>query len=262
MKSIRSYEILDYLKDKKYCSMTELMEHFEVSPATIHRDIAELTRKSLIRKVHGGVALPEEAQDSETTHLLGNAPDGHFSARVNRETSKKGLIANLALKEIKDGDIIFLDSSTTVLHLARIIRQLELANLTIITNSIHIIQEFYMFPHHFILVGLGGNYNGQLNSFLGRTTLEHLAKMKISKAFVSAVGATPDSVSTYHEEHAEFLENALKLAEKKYLLMDSSKFGKSGLFSFAAPQKFDCLFCDSRPQNNLQSAFRRITSAN
>ena len=38
------------------------MNHFKVSPATIHRDIAELSGKGLIQRVHGGVAIAQSAQ--------------------------------------------------------------------------------------------------------------------------------------------------------------------------------------------------------
>lgn len=52
MKNLRTFAIIDYLKEKKYCSVNELMEHFHVSPATIHRDIASLVKNNQLRKVH------------------------------------------------------------------------------------------------------------------------------------------------------------------------------------------------------------------
>ena len=254
MKTLRSLEIIDYLKERKYCSMDELMKHFNVSPATIHRDIAALTRKKLIQKVHGGAALMP-AKDAATTI------DSPFSARINKETGRKTVIAELAQSYIEDGDIIFLDSSTTVLYLSRRIRELSLSNLTIITNSVHIIQEFSLFPPHFVLVGLGGNYNCQLNSFLGKSAVEGLQWLQIDKAFISAVGATGEGVTTYHENHAEFLEKAMKLACRKYLLIDSTKFGRTGLFKFAGLQDFDAIFCDSKPTASLAALCRRIVSS-
>lgn len=239
MKTLRSLEIIDYLKERKYCSMDELMTQFNVSPATIHRDITELTRKKIIRKVHGGVALiPEKVTPPPV--------DSHFSARINKEIGKKTIIAELALPYIESGDIIFLDSSTTALHLARKIQKLPLANLTVITNSVHIIQEFCLFPSHFVLIGLGGNYNCQLNSFLGRSAVEGLQRLRIGKAFISAVGATSEAVTTYHEHHAEFLEQVMKLSSRKYLLLDSTKFGIAGLFKFADLRDFDAIISDKQ----------------
>ncbi len=253
MKTLRSLEIIDFLKERKYCSMDELMKQFNVSPATIHRDITELTRKKLIQKVHGGVAL---IQGKEPVAPI----DSHFSARVNKEIEKKTFIAELALPYIEAGDIIFLDSSTTALHLARKIQKLQFPNLTIITNSVHIIQEFCLFPPQFVLVGLGGNYNCQLNSFLGKSAVEGLQRLRIGKAFVSAVGAAVEGVTTYHEEHAEFLEKAMAMSVRKYLLLDSTKFGRTGLFKFAELKDFDAIFSDHNPVAVLAVLCRRIVS--
>ena len=239
MKTLRSFEILDYLKERKYCSMEELMKRFDVSPATIHRDIAELTGRGLIQKVHGGVAIIESGRNAGPEPL-----ESHFNARISRETARKSVIAELAVRLIEDGDIVFLDSSTTALHLARRMQSLELANLTVLTNSVHIIQEFRLFPQSFVLVGLGGNYNCQLNSMLGKSALEGLRKLRIDKAFVSAVGATVEGLTTYHEDHAEFLAQALRMAERKHLLIDGSKFGRAGLFRFAALADFDAVISD------------------
>ena len=225
MKTLRSLEIIDFLKERRHCSMGELMERFEVSPATIHRDISELTRRKLIQKVHGGVALAA-APEPRTAPAV----NSHFLARIDKDTDKKARIAALAVGKVAEGDIVFLDSSTTALHLAREIQRLALSSLTLITNSVLVIQEFHLFPPRFFLLSLGGNYNLQLNSFLGRSAVERLRELRVDKAFISAVGVTADGFSTYHEDHAEFLKEVVATARETYLLADSTKFGKAGLF--------------------------------
>ncbi len=240
MKTLRSFEILDYLKDKKHCSMSELMEEFKVSPATIHRDISYLARKNLIQKVRGGVAIASKTPTTQTERQL----NSKFTSRMAQNIEKKSVIAESAASYICDGDIIFLDSSTTALCLARKIQKMNLSNLTIITNSVLIIQEFHLFPPHFVLISLGGNFNCQLNSFLGKTTIENLKRLKIDKAFFSAVGITERGLTTFHENHSEFLQQALTLAEKNLLMIDSSKFGKSGIFDICPLDKIDHFVSD------------------
>ncbi|OGV36299.1 MAG: hypothetical protein A2020_07820 [Lentisphaerae bacterium GWF2_45_14] len=239
LKTLRSFEIVDFLKEKKYCSMNNLMEHFDVSPATIHRDVSELARKKLIQKVHGGIALPPEKVETKK-----EGSNSHFSDRIDKNTDKKSVIANKAAAEISDGDIIFLDSSTTAFHLAQKLQKTNFSNLTIITNSVLIIQEFYLFPPHFILISTGGNFNCQLNSFLGQSARENLHKLKIDKAFFSAVGITKNGISTFHENHAEFLKEVLGIADTNYLLIDSTKFDKSGIFPICSRQKIDFIMSD------------------
>ena len=233
--------------------MNELMEHFNVSPATIHRDVSELAQKKLIQKVHGGIALPPEMAEAKQDGL-----NAHFSVRIDKNTDKKSIIAEKASTEISDGDIIFLDSSTTAFHLARKLQKMNFSNLTIITNSVLIIQEFYLFPPHFILISTGGNFNCQLNSFLGRSAIENLHKLKINKAFISAVGITKDGISTFHENHAGFLKEVFDIAAAAYLLIDSTKFDKSGIFGICPLSRIDHIISDIETFEYTESIKSRL----
>ena len=44
MEKFRTHLILDYLKARKRCTLIELMKKFNVSSATIHRDVKELSQ--------------------------------------------------------------------------------------------------------------------------------------------------------------------------------------------------------------------------
>ena len=186
MKSLRSYEIVQYVQERKYCSLPELMEKFHVSSATIHRDVAALVKAGQVRKVHGGVAAAEAASSPVLS--------GHYRDRLVNNREVKQIIAEAAISEIRDGDIIFLDSSTTVYYLAKLLQNSNFANLTIVTNSVLIIQEFPLFPSNYFLIALGGNYDLQLNAFLGQATMRELEHLSIGKAFLSALGMTPGRI--------------------------------------------------------------------
>ena len=134
---------------------------------------------------------------------------------------------------------LFLDSSTTVYYLAQLLEQSSFSNLTIVTNSVTIIQEFHKFPAHYVRIALGGNYDIQLNAFLGQATLRELEYLEISKAFLSAFGTGNDKVTTNHEYHAGLLMKVLEISSQKFLLADRSKFNRSGLFRIAPKRAFD-----------------------
>ena len=153
-------------------------------------------------------------------------------------------IAEEALKHISENDILFLDSSTTVYHLAKLLENTGFSSLTIVTNSIMIIQDFHKFPSHYVRIGLGGSYDMQLNSFLGQSTLRELEYLEISKAFVSAFGADEDKVTTNHEYHASLLMKVMEIARKKYLLIDKSKLDRNGLFKVSSVRAFDGILTD------------------
>ena len=233
MKSLRTFAIVDYLKQKKYCSIRELTDHFKVSGATMYRDIAELTARDVVQRVHGGVALPERAAAG---HPSSGSP---FQERINWNRDKKEAIARQALGRVGENDILFLDSSTTVYCLAQLLEKTSFSNLTIVTNSAMIIQNFHKYPSHYVRIGLGGSYDLQLNSFLGQATLRELEYLEISKVFISAFGVGDDKVTTNHEHHASLLMKVLDLATHRYLLADGSKFNRSGLFRIASCRVFD-----------------------
>ncbi len=239
MKKLRTYAIVDYLKQKKYCSVQELISHFRVSGATMYRDIAELAARDVVQRVHGGIALKERSAGS-------NQPSGSpFQERLSWNRERKEIIALKALRRIGENDILFLDSSTTVHYLAQLLEKSAFSNLTIVTNSVTIIQNFHKYPSHYVRIGLGGSYDVQLNSFLGQSTLRELEYLEISKAFISAFGVGDDKVTTNHEYHASLLMKVLDLAGHKYLLADRSKFNRSGLFRIAPCRAFDEILSDS-----------------
>ena len=150
------------------------------------------------------------------------------------------------MREISDGDIIFLDSSTTVYYLAHLLEKSSFANLTIITNSVLIIQEFTNFPANYFLVALGGNFDLQLNAFLGQAAMRELEHLRIDKSFISGVGLTEAGVFSRHENHTYFLHRMLELSKTNYLLLNGSKFGKSGLFSIAPLTMFDKVISEQK----------------
>ena len=238
MRKLRSYDILDYLKKRKRCTLAELMERFGVSSATIHRDVAELESRNAIERVRGGIVFADAPAPRPGS--------GDYQDRVIANSAAKDRIAKKALALVAEGDILFLDSSTTVYSFARLLRQQRFDHLTIITNSVSIMQNFRKFPQHWVLIGLGGNYDPQLNSILGGEALRQLGEFNITKCFVSSFGLDARMATTNHERQSELIKRVLDMAEHRYLLVDSSKFGRSGLYRLSARGAFDEIITDRK----------------
>ncbi len=236
MDNIRIRQILAYLKTRKTCTLKELMDAFDVSSATIHRDVAILAKRDAVERVRGGLIY------NETPAPSGNA--AAYQERVVTRRPEKIMVAQKALHVIEEGDIIFLDSSTTVYELALLLTHGEFDHLTIITNAIPVMHLFRKFPAHWSLIGLGGNYDPQLNSILGISALEQLARYNLTKAFVSGFGLDDKTATTNHEHQAEILRKVLDAADKRYLLIDHTKFGRKGLYRIAARGGFDAIITD------------------
>ncbi len=236
MDNLRMRQILAYLKERKTCTMAELMEKFNVSCATIHRDVSALARRDAVERVRGGLVYNDAPSAS------GNSAD--YQERIVSHRREKVAVAKKALPLIGEGDIIFLDSSTTTRELAFLLMQEKFDHLTIITNSIAVMNVFWRLPPHWSLIGLGGNYDPQLNSILGMSALEQLSHFNLTKAFVSCFGVDDKTATTNHERQAEILRKVLDAADKRYLLADHTKLGRKGLYRIAARGGFDKIITD------------------
>ena len=225
MESIRIHRMLAYLEAVKTSSLTELREKFGVSCATIHRDAAELAKSGLVERVKGGLVYLGRGGMSYQERVVANRAGKQDAARK-------------ALRFVEDGDILFMDSSTSVFELAALLAQCDFNHLTVATNAMPVMNIFRSFPPHWSLIGLGGDFDPQLNSTLGAETLRQLSRLGVTKAFVSAFGFDGESATTNHERQAELLRRVLSLALKSYLVIDATKRGRKGLYKFAVRDDF------------------------
>jgi len=234
MEKLRTRLIIKHLKQVKSCTLEELQRKFKVSSATIHRDVQELSRRDAISVVRGGLIWNEAPEAPKTS--------SPYAERIVANRLAKIDAAKKALKSITEGDIIFLDSSTTVYELATLLKDADFSHLTIVTNSLAIMQNFRKMPREWVLIGLGGNFDAQLNSTLGSATLEQLKTVNITKAYLSAFGVDDKNATTNHERQAELIRNIIDMAERSYLLADRSKLGRTGLYRIAPKGAFTEIF--------------------
>ncbi len=238
MENLRRKMIISYLKRKKSCTLKDLMEEFSVSAATIHRDAALLASRDAIERVRGGLVY-NDAPDATGSSAA-------FQERVVANRREKIAAAKKALAHIEEGDIVFLDSSTTIYELALLLTHAAFDHLTVITNAIAVMNLFRKFPPHWSMIGLGGNFDPQLNSILGVSAIEHLSRFNVTKAFISAFGLDDKTATTNHEQQAEILRRVLDAADRRYLIIDHTKLGRKGIYRIAARGGFDAILTDKK----------------
>lgn len=236
MDNLRIRQILEFLKERKSCSIAELKDRFAVSNATIHRDIALLAERDAIERVRGGVVYNAQPPAREVS--------ADYQNRIVARRREKIAAARRALALITEGDIIFLDSSTTIYELALLLVGANFDHLTVITNAIPVMHLFRKFPPHWSMIGLGGNFDPQLNSILGGAAIEQLSSFNITKAFVSAFGLDDKTATTNHEQQSNMLRRVLAAADRRYLIIDHTKIGRKGLYRVAARGGFDAILTD------------------
>lgn len=115
--------ILSYLAENNSASPDALAEAFDVSPSTIRRRFCELQDKGLIQRARGCAKL---RQDNNFTQS--------FTFRKHQNSLEKKRIALEAIKLIKNGDVIFLDGSSSAYFIAQYLAQYD--NIKVFTNGI------------------------------------------------------------------------------------------------------------------------------
>ena len=102
MRDDQEREILEILQSKKKASTEELAEKLYVSPSTVRRKLNALQKKGLAVRIHGG------AQIGDGSEFLPS-----FATRSHQNAPEKKRIALTAARLIRNGDLIFLDGSSS-----------------------------------------------------------------------------------------------------------------------------------------------------
>ena len=173
LKENRIQELKNYIMANERASLDDLCTLFNVSKNTMRRDINELEKQAIIKKVYGGIVL----NDKKTTEP--------FESREEKNITSKQIIAKLASQFVQDGDIIYIDSGTTTMHM--IPHLAEIRNLTIITNNLNVIMGSLPYPNLNVLC-TGGVLFRTTNSFVDMDAVNSLKKFNISKAFMASTG--------------------------------------------------------------------------
>ena len=116
----RQEEILTILNQNGYATVKYLVDQLHYSSATINRDLNSLELQGYVKRTHGGV-------EAIKSHYV------PISFRSHQMHSSKRRIAKLASEFVKDGDVIFIDASTTSQYMEQFLATKK--DLTVITNN-------------------------------------------------------------------------------------------------------------------------------
>ena len=244
-RALRQRTLLDHVLKFGSVASAELADIAKCSLMTIHRDLDELANQGLVRKFHGGVsALPTSVFESTSA----------FRMRRNSESKEK--IAREAIKFIEPGMSVMLDDSTTALALARLLS--DFGPITVITNFRPIIEILSDSPDVQLII-LGGIYSRTHDSFIGIPNMTGIENYAVDAVFLST--STMHEGVTYHQEHDVVLMKRamLQTGNRKFLLLDESKVGRTSLNRFAPVSDFtDVIFTEAIP-NEIISQTREVT---
>ncbi|MCD8349972.1 MAG: DeoR/GlpR family DNA-binding transcription regulator [Planctomycetaceae bacterium] len=227
--STRRSEVLKMIRARDSIGVNELIDSFDVSPATLRKDLTYLAEQGLIVRSRGEV------------HVASKSTVTPFESRSVIEQQGKMAIARAAAALIEDNDSIILDSGTTTNEIAKLL--VNRSDVTVLTNSL---------PAAFILVDsncsvllAGGILFKQNVSTQGPEAEEYISRVEMNKVFIAASGVRSTIGLAASSPFEESLKRRLiQSAKTVYAVLDHTKFSKSSIYLFADFDDIDYIITD------------------
>ena len=230
----RRRRIMGMVEASSKVTVPDLATRFGVSGATIRADLRALHREARLTRTHGG-AIPRGTAGFEPSSR---------EKEVKRLREKR-LAAGAAAELIADGDTIILDTGTTTLELARLLR--GRFSGTVVTNDWSISGTLED-SEKIKVVLLGGILRRGFHCTVGPDGREMLGRMKVDKAFMGANGFSLSAgATTPDQDQAETKRAMISAARQVILVCDSSKIGRISFARFASSAELDAVATDSIP---------------
>ncbi len=213
LKLERQTQIRKMVEERGRVTVPELSTIFEVSEATVRRDLEELDGEGWVRRTHGGAVRAERA-----------SKEPPIMQRIIEQESEKQRIGEAAAAMIKPGETIFLGSGTTVQEVARNLP--EDIQLTVITNSLPVVNYLANFPNIDLIV-IGGMLRHSELSMVGHIAEQAVKEFRADKVFMGM-----HAIDAHHGFTNDFLPETmtdraiLGIAPQVIVVADHTKFGR------------------------------------
>lgn len=238
----RLEKIVEMVDSAGIKNIKDLAQTFNVTEMTIRRDCEELEKQGKIIRVRGG------AKSIKKQHVLSLYNMKHIQDR-EAFSPEKELVCEKAASFVKNGECIFLDGGSSLLPM---LKYLEGKEVKIVTHSVLLANSFRDKNSELFLIG--GRFSLENNLSTGPITINTLANFNFDHAFIGCLGVDIKQNLAYLAEMDTMAVKikAMELAINKYLLLDSSKIGLKGFYSFTSCDKFDVVICNDIPNINKE----------
>lgn len=244
LKYVRQKEIIEIIQNQGYINAAAAANKFDVSIATIRRDLNQLEKQGLLEKKYGGAKLP-------TDTAINMLP---FALRQSQFRSSKTAIASAALKHIPDCCTIALDAGSTLFELSLLLK--ERNNLVIISSDVISANE--LLKHENNQVYMMGGFLTKDGSSSGDFAEDFINKITNIDIFLcSCDGAHPKyGISNENLNINNLKVNYMKKARKTIALIDHSKFSQNAFYKMCDFTDVDLLITDSDTPDEILDELR------
>ncbi|MFE1195649.1 DeoR/GlpR family DNA-binding transcription regulator [Streptomyces olivaceoviridis] len=195
-------------------TVAELADLTGASEMTVRRDLDHLAAQGVLERFRGG---------ARTLLLRGDEPP--FALRTHEAVDAKRRIAAEVASLITDGETVLLDSGTTCLEVARLLRGRQITVMPLSLQTIDVLGDA---PEPTALLVPGGRPRAGEGALIGPLTLASLSALRFDTAVLGCCGLTDgDGMTAYDLDEAAVKKAVVASARRVIAAADGSKLGRT-----------------------------------
>ncbi len=204
----RYFKIIELISKNGSVQVEDLAKTLDVSLMTIRRDLEKLKQEGRIDRCHGGAVIKREIP---------------YVEKKSTGADEKSKIAQQCAKLVRKGNVVYLDAGTTTYEIAKAI--MDIPSLTIVTNDLEIAE--LLTEASVNLFVCGGMVQKSTKSMVGTMANKIIEELRMDIAFIGAQSIDEQfNVLTPTMDKAVMKQTICKNSKEKYLVVDSTKYGK------------------------------------
>ncbi|MER5788026.1 DeoR/GlpR family DNA-binding transcription regulator [Streptomyces sp. NPDC001980] len=204
--------IAQAVRDKGTVTVQQLAELTGASEMTIRRDLDTLAAQRVLQRVRGG---------ARTLLLRGEEPP--FALRAHEAVDAKRRIAAEISTLVGDGESVLLDSGTTCLEVARLLRERPVTVMPLSLQAIHVLSDP---PGAAALMVPGGRPRAAEGALTGPLALASLSALRFDTAIIGCCGlSAAEGLTAYDLDDAAVKKAGIASARRVIVAADGSKLG-------------------------------------
>lgn len=220
--------------------VAELAKLVHTSLSTLRRDLIELEQAGLVVRTRGGACLAGRLPDEMSEHV-----------RAQKHAVEKRKIGQVAAKLVEGAGSIILDAGTTTLEVARALNPTQA--LRVITDSVEIAYELRD-RQNVVVIVTGGIMRPHAYNLFGGMGEQVLSGMHAQVCVMGGSALSLEEGLTKHDiESMPIRRKMVEISRQLVAVVDSSKFGKTGLASVCPVARINTLVTDA----GIDPDFRR-----
>ena len=243
MKLERRSQITELINRQKTVTNAELMERFGISIETVRRDLDDLERQGILRKVYGGAVVNVS---------LNSEPE--YASRLRTNYEEKNAIAREAAKLICPGDTVFLGVGTTVQAMVPYMK--NIGQLTVFTNALRTAVELMEIPDCTVILP-GGQLRAKELTLSGFPAEDNFLNFNVDKAFIGIGGVTQEGITDFHTGEARLHRQLVLNARQSVALADSTKLGIRAMNNVCTLEQIDLVVTDGNADQRTVKALKK-----